>query len=36
MNKEEYKAYIEEQYRDYPEGFKIFLKMLFEFLVKDF
>ena len=33
MNKEEYKAYIEEQYKDDPEGNKIFLKMLFEFLI---
>jgi len=33
MKKEEYKAYIEEQYRDDPEGFKMFLKMLFKFLI---
>lgn len=33
INKDEYKSYIEEQYKDDPKGFKIFLKMLFEFLI---
>jgi len=30
MNKEEYKDYIEEQYQDDPEGFVIYLNLLFE------
>jgi len=33
MNKEEYKAYIKMEYKNDPEGFKIFLKLLFEFLI---
>ena len=36
MNKEEYKANIEVEYIDDPEGFKIFLKMLFEFFLKNY
>jgi len=32
MNKEEYKKYVEEQYKDDPEGFAVYLNLLFEFL----
>lgn len=32
MNKEEYRQYIEKQYEDDPEGFAIYLDLLFECL----
>lgn len=33
MNKEEYKTYVENQYKNDHKGFKIFLKLLFEYLL---
>ncbi|MFX0137235.1 MAG: hypothetical protein ACFFDN_26595 [Candidatus Hodarchaeota archaeon] len=32
MNKKEYKDFIDEQYKDDPEGFAIYLNLLFEVL----